>query len=265
MIIGAHRSGTTATAHALRLLGLEIGEHLDSHEEPRGLQRLHEQYLQQRGAAWHNPTAFLEWMQTAEGQKHCTAYLRERVRRKFASIFGYRFNFRGLWCLSRLKLGKPWGWKEPRTTLFAPAWIELFPEARIVHVIRHPVAAALSIRQRELQFRNAGDPPTGRLDDLDYCLRLATKYIEQGESLASHTPNYQRVRFEDMQADPTRILAGLADFCGLQVTPAQMSKAAASIRPRNSLKWQELSASISQTLVSDHPIVAKLGYEWNAP
>lgn len=242
-----------------------MGEHLDSHEEPRGLQRLHEAYLLERGATWHEPNAFLEWMQTAQGQKHCAAYLRKRVHRKFASIFGYRFNLRGLWGLSRLKLGKPWGWKEPRTTLFAHAWLELFPKARIVHIIRHPVAVALSIRERELQFRSKGDPPNGRLHDLDYCLSLATKYIEQGESLASRTSHYQRVRFEDFQADPPGTLAVLADFCGLKFTPAQLTKAAASIRPGSSLNSQELPGPVWQRLVSDHPVVAKLGYEWNSP
>ena len=265
MIIGAHRSGTTATAHALRLLGLQIGEHLDSHEEPRGLHRLHEEYLHQRGATWHEPIPFLEGLQTEQGQQDCIAYLRERVQRNFASIFGYRFNLRGLWGLFRLKLGKPWGWKEPRTTLFAPAWLKLFPEARIVHVIRHPVASALSIRQRELQFRKGGDPPNGRLDDFDFCLRLASQYIEQGESLASRTPHYHRVRFEEIQADPTRTLTALAHFCGLQFTPAQLAKSAASIRPASSFKWQELPGSTSQSLISNHPIVARLGYEWNAP
>ena len=48
-------SGTTATAHALELLGLQIGQDLDSHREPRGLQKLHEDYLRKLGAAWYSP------------------------------------------------------------------------------------------------------------------------------------------------------------------------------------------------------------------
>ncbi len=59
LIIGAHRSGTTATARALELVGLQIGQHLDSHGEPRALQKLHEDYLRRVGAAWYNPQPFL--------------------------------------------------------------------------------------------------------------------------------------------------------------------------------------------------------------
>ena len=172
LIIGAHRSGTTATARALELVGLQIGQHLDSHGEPRALQKLHEDYLRRVGAAWYNPQPFLKWIQTPEGKLDCISYLRTNVRRDFARIFGYRFNPKGLWLRARLNFGAQWGWKEPRTTLLAPAWLEIFPGARIVHVFRDAHAAASSIRERELKFQAAGDPPTPNLADLNYCRQL---------------------------------------------------------------------------------------------
>jgi hypothetical protein len=261
LIIGAHRSGTTATARALQLLGLQIGQNLDSHQEPRGLQRLHDQYLQRLGASWHEPAAFMEWVQTPKGRKHCAQYLREKIHREFAATFGYRINPRGLWLLARLKWGKPWGWKEPRTTLFAPCWLELFPEAAIIHIVRHPFAVAMSIRQRELEFREAGEPSTGKLHDLDYCLHLAATYIEQGEALSARTPRYRCIRFEDIQANPKESLALLADFCGLRFTPAQMTSAAAGIRPAGLATSRALPVASAHEVLSHYPVVAKLGYE----
>ena len=230
LIIGAHRSGTTATASALELLGLQIGQHLDSHREPRPLQKLHEEYLRRVGAAWHNPAPFLGSIDTPDGKRDCTEYLRASVRRDFARIFGYRNNPRGLWLRARLKLGAPWGWKEPRTTLFAPSWLEIFPDARIVHVVRDPIAAAASIRDRELKFQAAGDPPSGNIDNLDYCVRLVQTYIEAGEHLAASS-NYRRVHFEDIQANPGPVLEQLAHSCGLHFTTRQLANAAATIRP----------------------------------
>src|ERR1700736_2304489 len=189
IIVGAHRSGTTATARALELLGLQIGHHLDSHCEPRQLQKLHEEYLRRVGGAWHNPTPFLESIRTPEGKRDCTEYLRANVRSDFARIFGYRNNPRGLWLRLRLKSGA-WGWKEPRTTLFAPAWLEIFPNAIIVHVIRDALAAAESIRERELKFQAAGDPPTPNLGDLTYCRELVEIYLRAGEQFANSS-NYR--------------------------------------------------------------------------
>src|SRR5207302_30485 len=212
LIVGAHRSGTTATARTLELLGLQIGQHLDSHREPRPLQKLHEEYLRRVGAAWHNPAPFLESIHTPEGKRDCTGYLRVNARRNFARIFGYINNPRGLWLRARLKFGATWGWKEPRTTLFAPAWLEIFPEARIVHLVRDAQAAASSIRERELKFQASGDPPTPNLADVDYCLRLVQTYLAAGERLAS-SRNYRRVQFEELQANPPAMLEQLANFC----------------------------------------------------
>ncbi len=231
LIVGAHRSGTTATARALEILGLQLGQCLDSHREPKGLQQLHEHYLEQLGAAWHNPAPFLESLKTSDGERNCVEYLRANTEEKLPSILGYGNNPRGLWLRARRNFGAVWGWKEPRTTLFAPAWLKIFPDARIVHIIRHPMAAAISIREREMKFRAAGDAPIAKIDNLDYGMDLVRRYTEAGHSLAQRTPHYQRVRFENMQADASSVLKELAHFCGLRSSASQLRKAAATIRP----------------------------------
>lgn len=260
IIVGAHRSGTTATAGALELLGLQIGQRLDSHCESRALQHLHETYLQRLGATWYRPAPFLDWVQTPDGERDCLEYLCKGIWQEFGRIFGYRNNPKGLWLLTRLKLGAAWGWKEPRTTLFAPLWLQLFPDARVIDVIRHPLAVAMSIRRREMNFRAAGDPPTPKLDELDYCLRLALTYVELGERLASQTPHYRRVRFEEVQANPSRALQELADFCGLRPSSARLNKSAASIRPESSRQRHGLPEEVARELLSNNSMVAKLGY-----
>ena len=230
IIIGAHRSGTSATARALELLGLHIGQRLDSHREPRGLQRLHDEYLQRVGASWHNPKPFLDRIETPDGRQDCAEYLKSNVAARFSEIFGYRKNPKGWWLRLRLKSGAAWGWKEPRTTLFAPAWLRTFPDARILHVIRDPLAAAESIRERELKFQAAGDPATPNLADLTYCRELVELYLRAGEQLAD-SQNYRRLRFEELQANPPPMLEQLANFCGLKLSTGNVAAAAASIRP----------------------------------
>jgi hypothetical protein len=230
LIIGAHRSGTSATARALELVGLQIGQRLDSHRESKALQQLHEEYLRRVGASWSNPAPFLESIQTPDGLRDCTKYLRSNMNSHFAETFAYRNNPKGLWLRWRLKFGVAWGWKEPRTTLFAPAWLEIFPEARIVHVVRDPLAAAESIRERELTFQAAGDLPTPNLSDLNYCRELVETYLRAGEHV-SNSANYRRLQFEELQANPPAMLEQLANFCGLRASTRQLATAAASIRP----------------------------------
>jgi hypothetical protein len=230
LIIGAHRSGTSASAHALQILGLQIGHRLDSHYEPKPLQCLHESYLEKLGASWHDPVPFLESIRTAEGERQCVDYLRQNIEQNFAQVFGYRKNPRGLWRLFRLAIGVPWGWKEPRTSLFAPAWLQIFPAARVLHIVRDPVAAAHSIRARELKFQASGDLPTGKTSDLDYDTRLVQIYREAGELLIGRD-NYFQVAFEVIQRDAGQALATIGMFCGLRFTPRLLAAAAATIRP----------------------------------
>ena len=262
LIVGAHRSGTTATARALQLLGLQIGQDLDSHHEPRGMQRLHEEYLRGVGASWFDPTAFLKWVRTPEGESECVDYLRRNIRRNFTSLLGYRKNPRGLWFRARMKFGQPWGWKEPRTTLFAPLWLQLFPDARIVHVVRHPLDVAQSLQRRELEFQEAGDAPRGQLKDLDYCLKIAATYLEVGEQIVARARHFHRIRFDDLQADPGAALKSLGEFCALRFTSGRLAEAVAIIRTQSITRDHGVTEETFAKLLSEHPTVAKLGYRW---
>src|ERR1700757_4418651 len=110
LIVGAHRSGTSATARALKLLGLQIGQKLDSHDEPRELQRTHETYLRRVGAAWFNPGPLLASLTTPEGKSACVEYLREQLHPDL-SLFGYGKGLTGWRLRRRIRSGVPWGWK----------------------------------------------------------------------------------------------------------------------------------------------------------
>ena len=199
-------------------------------------------------------------MATVEGERAGAEYLRDHVQREFSALLGYRQNPKGWWLRARLKTGAIWGWKEPRTTLFAPAWLQVFPEALLIDVVRHPLAVAMSIQARELAFRAKGDRPTPGLDQLDYCVRLALTYVEAGERMANRTRNYRRVRFEEIQANQGKVLEDLANFCALRPTRARLAQAAASIRPENA-RWRDsLPQETAHQLTASYPMVEKLGY-----
>jgi len=78
--------------------------------------------------------------------------------------------------------------------------------------------------------------------------------------LAGLTPNYRRVRFEEIQANPPQTLTDLAGFCGLRPTGARIAKSAASIRPERAPEWQSLPGETVRELLNNHPMVEKLGY-----
>jgi len=81
-----------------------------------------------------------------------------------------------------------------------------------------------------------------------------------GERLASQTPYYRRVRFEEVQANPSRALEQLTEFCGLRPSSARLNKSAASIRPESSRQRHGLPEEVARELLSNYSMVAKLGY-----
>jgi Sulfotransferase family len=262
IIIGAHRSGTSATTHALQLLGLQIGQDLDNHYESRALQQAHEDYLRGVGAAWFEPAPFLNSLQSPVGRTRCVEYLKNIARENFMSILGYRKDLRGWWLRTAIVCGSPWGWKDPRATLFGPCWMDIFPNARVVHVVRHPVAAASSIRERELKF---GDKARDkRLRDFAFCLELALQYVEAGERVADRAKHFRRVRFEDVQADPKNTLKSVAEFCGLRFGNKELAKAADAIRPPNLPSWSQDLEKLYLDFIAKYPRAAKLEYDFPA-
>lgn len=130
MILGMHRSGTSALAGSLREAGLYMGDVLDGGFalNPKGLQEpesiifMHEDLLRANGGAWHDPPAQIEWRR-----------LHSSVRRLFIE--------------SRRGHGV-WGFKEPRTLLVAEAWIEDLPDWTGVGIFRDPREVAVSIHRR---------------------------------------------------------------------------------------------------------------------
>lgn len=137
-IVGMHRSGTSMIARLLHQCGLYLGppERLlkaDAtnplgHFEHRGFLDIDRKLLKHFGATWHEPPE-------PESGWHTDAKL-EGLRleaKALATTFAGR---------------SPWGWKEPRASLFLPFWKEAIPNMRFVICIRNPLEVARSLQTR---------------------------------------------------------------------------------------------------------------------
>ncbi len=130
IILGMHRSGTSAVTGALRSLGLPLGNVLDAGFEhnPTGLQEpaavlyMHEDLLIKNGGSWRDPTDVITW-----------SPLHLAVRDLF---------------VDRMNRYPIWGFKDPRTVLVLDRWLEVLPNAVPLGVVRHPLDVATSINRR---------------------------------------------------------------------------------------------------------------------
>jgi hypothetical protein len=166
VVLGMHRSGTSAVTRALNLLGLTIcppadliGAHPTNpagHWESRTLVECNNAILKAVGArSWCPPPPGWAWISTPAVQD-----LIPLCRAAFRAVHP----------------SPPWVWKDPRTCLTADLWLPLLqaPPA-IVLVVREPLQIARSVNARD-SF------------PLPLCLALWERYLREAMRSAAGLP-----------------------------------------------------------------------------
>jgi hypothetical protein len=139
LVLGMHRSGTSAATRLVNVLGPSLclpGDMVrgpwnpNGHFESRALMHLDNALLAQMGRTWWYPPP------AGEGYDAVAAAItttRTQARRVFR----------------RVHRGVPWVWKDPRASVLLPFWrAALGPRLAAVVVFRHPLEVAESLERR---------------------------------------------------------------------------------------------------------------------
>ena len=148
IIVGMHRSGTSILARLLSQLGVWLGA--DCH--PRRMESLffrhtNDALLSLAQSSWYRPQGFLKSL-VDPGKR--VLYRKEALEawesRRTVRYFGL-----DPWARngSLIHEQRPWGWKDPRNSLALKVWLEIFPHAKVLHVVRNGIDAADSLLVRD--------------------------------------------------------------------------------------------------------------------
>lgn len=251
IVIGAHRSGTSMAIRMLERLGLFCGKRKDTNHEALFFVRFNEWLLRRAGASWGHPEPVRELFtrdHASDARAVIEACAENIIRSPHAASFlGWRryARYRGL---TRLRF--PWGWKDPRNTFTLPLWFNCFPQAKVVHVMRHGVDVAQSLTARHLatlvterarvpsvRLRYLLTPYRDRFFDTIDCgsiegsFAIWERYVSEARrQLQLASGRAFELRYEDLVADPLSCLSALADFCEMDASPRALSSAAAQAR-----------------------------------
>lgn len=123
-----------------------------------------------------------------------------------------------------------WVEKTPTNERFLARLMAEFPEAKLLHVVRHPYAVYASSRQAT---RNSGRPPS---DENRILHQMRLSYREAARRSVQPAPgSYLLVRFEDLLEDTAGSVHRMSSFLGIQVLPVMMQPTANGIpTPSNS-------------------------------
>jgi hypothetical protein len=206
MVVGMHRSGTSAITGVINLLGVPLGRADDiysagdnpsGHFESRQLCALNNTILNVFGGFdIAMPPMPRSWLESRRA-----AGLRPVMRATFDSVYQ----------------GERWLWKDPRTCLTLPLWRQVLDDFCVVFVVRDAGPVMRSLHRRE------GFP-------LFYCYALWEDHNRRAVRALSGLP-VVRVDFDSMLEDPltqVKLLAEGLTSVGVQLN-AEIGTAAASV------------------------------------
>ncbi|MHC1743084.1 MAG: sulfotransferase [Syntrophobacteraceae bacterium] len=266
IIIGMHRSGTSMITGMLEEMGLCLGKGKESgnNREHPFFVEINEWLLDQCNGSWRNPEPIAALLGQADLRELVADYLGFYMKTSRAISFlgwgGYlRYG-------TPARLDMPWGWKDPRNTYTLPIWMDLFPDARVVHIIRHGVDVANSMKVRtdkgmkrameELPARSktkyrtlyhrwlepklwgfANALQDGSLESgLDLWERYVTEAHGHVRRLGSGALEF---RYEDFLLDPGPVLKQLAAFAKLEPGDATVARLAERVRKDRAFAYRK--------------------------
>jgi hypothetical protein len=186
IVLGMHRSGTSALTRVVSLLGLHVGadeslveatdDNPAGHWEVEALSLFNEDLLLELGGHWSGPPAL--------------------DRARLVDLAAGDWGGRARKLLDQSFAGRPFVWKDPRLCLLLPFWLEVLDEAPlVVSTFRNPLEVAHSIGRRD------GLLPI-------YTLALWERHQRQALLDSVDLPGYL-VDYAQLLADPVQVWSDL--------------------------------------------------------
>lgn len=247
IIIGMSRSGTSMLTRMLDSLGLFCGNKLTGNHESVFFRELNDWLLTQCSGGLENPGVIKYLLRDKEARKLFSEFI------SFAMTTHRAVSYLGLGKYLSLKtpanLNIPWGWKDPRNTYTLPIWLDLFPEAKVIHIYRHPMDIVNSLMTRRKKgllrlsekhkswksiywyYLSEKFIPSKRVFvDLrgaspDEGLLMWEEYMEEARSHINNLGDKAiEIKYEDFLEHPARVLGELSEFTGLKARPGQIEE-----------------------------------------
>lgn len=130
IVLGMHRSGTSCLTGIMQRFGVELGEVFTANphnkrgnRENAQIMTLNDHVLAVNGGSWDNPVTVTNWSEQHRKE-------RDAIITKLSSEALHY-----------------WGFKDPRTLLTLPFWIEAL-QPQFIGTVRHPIRVARSLNKR---------------------------------------------------------------------------------------------------------------------
>ena len=232
----------------LEEMGLFVGSHKDENHEALFFVRINQWLLTQCGGSWDNPAPIHYLLDDPSLRRPTIRYIGESLL-KSPRTMSYMGLGKYLRYRSVFRIDVPWGWKDPRNTYTLPMWLELFPDAKVIHIRRQgeAVARSLQLRGRTNRWyqkvyyrlpvlhwfrpRRAAMVRSPRCESLEGGLSLWREYLaEASRNLGSLPGPCLELQYEEILQDPVGSAERIACFSELTLDSFRIRAAADLVR-----------------------------------
>lgn len=274
IIIGMHRSGTSMISRMLEELGLFVGVKKQHDHESVFFININNWLLKQCGGSWDNPAPIHYLMQRRDVRELVVKYMKFIMKTPHAvSYLGWK-NY--LKYKTPANLDMPWGWKDPRNTFTLPLWLEILPDAKVIHIYRNGVDVANSLKVRETKgFQEKSHPVLNRYKSIAYIFRpkrgsftdsvrcssldggftLWEEYISTAKKHVKELGQRAlEIKYEEFIDHPLEALRCLLKFCEINASDVELKKVAGMVNKsrgnayKNESKLRSYSTNVSERL-----------------
>ena len=209
IVLGANHAGTRLLVEILRTLGSHAGRIDNEWLEDETFLDIHRRLIGGvTGKGWTEAIFDIAFVERYHDDRRMVPEIRQWLAGSLSSSFPDR--------------SSPWHWKCPTSVMFLPSWLEIYPDALFVHIVRdsHEVARSLVRRRQFLGFGRA----TAFYEAMNRRVHEARPSMK----------NYLQLSMESLGDN----LPKLAERAGLEMESDALLKARRSIRLQPTRGWR---------------------------
>jgi len=110
----------------------------------------------------------------------------------------------------------PWGHKDPRNSATLDAWIDAFPGARVVNIVRNPLDVLGTLPDRYAKFSPNGDVPQ---QAIEFWTDVWIAYLEKTRQAVTRVAHAVEVRFAALCDTPIEVLSNITTALDYPIVP----------------------------------------------
>ena len=245
VVVGMHRSGTSLVSRILDDCGVMMGKDLQEDHESIFFISLNEWIYGNAGASWERPGALSDLTNLPPAMEAVEEYVRKRLSSRSSRKYSGKLLKNGLF-----DMDERWGWKDPRNGPTLPLWRSIWPDMKVIHVIRHGVDVAASLKTRNsahwegdvsrfkkwlptYSWRSSKSPIMRgqRSSTLEGGLSFWSEQLEIESEILAPIEDKHVVRYEELLSSPRDSITKILEYISIEITEEKLTLIEETINP----------------------------------